>query len=382
MAKQLTLPGLFKDNSMQKETLKRKKISSKYLWLSSELEKVEKSRKNISFLVKIEEDKQNFITNIENDIAHRKQVLNQQDHAARVIQSKTKEIIAQRFKQDSNFTNIEKLINSHLSFLEEKSYYIFWNLGSAAYDAATTIKKAYKRAKFRGKIMRIKKVYKILTKNKKTICRITLRKGLRVFTCQIKKEHAKILKEEKERKDKVQKIRERLAIVSIKRFWKMNRITFRKYMFKCRKFKKILIKQKYLNLLSADFCVASQLSSYLSTPRGEEVMGGLMSDQETARLAALKLLKQREAQINASMISYNVIKFKEKSISPLLQELPNDRGRHRISGLHTFKNKILPRRSIQSIGMLSGKIGRSLQSIGTMSTRSASNRMRIVKMPM
>lgn len=378
----MTLPGLFKDNSMHKEILRRKKISSKYFRLSSELEKVERSRKNISFLVGIEENKQNLITKLESDIAHRKQVLSQQDQAARVIQSKTKEIIAQRFSQDSNLTKIEKIINSHLSFLEEKSYYIFWNLGSAAHDASTTIKKAYKRSKFREKINRIKKVYKILTKNKKTLCRITLRKGLRMFTCKIKKEHAGFLKEEKERKDKVQKIRERLAIVSIKRFWKMNRITFRKYMFKCRRFKKILIRQKYTNLLSTDFCVASQLSSYLSTPRGEEVMGGLMSDQETARLAALKLLKQREAQINASMISYNVVKYKEKPISPLLQELPKDRGRLGISGMHIFKNKILSRRSIQSIGMLSSRIGKSLQSIGTMSTRSASNRMRIIKLPM
>ena len=374
----LTLPALYKDNSLHNETSKKERIIQRYNKLETQLQKTEISRRKIGLLVKNEENKKQLINKIKQDIVARTILNEKMDEAATVIQRKTKELKQHREKNDVMLSYLENTISNNQEYLDSSIYYIFWNLGNAPTDSSNKIKKAYLRSKFRMKIERIKKVYKILTKNKKTMCRIVIRSSLRNFSCKIKIQNSGITKENKIQTDKLLKIRQNLAQLSVKLFWQRNHMTFRKFIYKCKKFKRSLLRKTHNQFLSTDFPISSGLSSYISTPANEEVAISTIdniADQEAARLALLKLLREKQEKLNSSLISYNVIKPKGVIVSPLKLLSIDEKSIPRPIRIHQTRNSI--GHSSKTIGYSSHALG---QSNGSLSTRSASNRHRIFKL--
>jgi hypothetical protein len=374
----LTLPALYKDNSLRKETIRQKLSEEKSQKLKKKLEKTLKHRRFLSQLIDREEEKHAKLEKVQKEITDRSALLEKMNLAAFVIQHKTKELKEKKLKEDQNTENLENSISNHLAGLAKMSYFAFWNLGFAADYASTLIKRAYKRYKFRQKIERIRKVYKIIAKNKKTICRMNIRRFLRIFASK-----ARIKQAEKEKKrvrvlEKVKEIRARLALLTIKYYWKANRITYRRFMYKVMKYKKMVYRINS-RLLSVDH-VGSEIPSFVSTPKNEESLSTHMKemDFEAVRLAELRLIKEREDRINYGLISYNIKKFKQKRIPPL-SLITIDEGK--TQGLTFIKKRISSRAGFSSktISYSNNVVGKSNRSIGTISTRSTSNQAKVFR---
>lgn len=358
---------------MRKEIVKISQIKARKEKLETELGKVKRKRRNISLLVKGEDSKVRLILKVKKEIAMKSQQIEKMEKAARFIQEKSREFKNRRLENEYRMEKLQEKIEENAEFLEKTAENIFWNLGNAVVDSANKIKKAYSRAKFRAKIERIRKVYKILSKNKKTLCRIKIRLALRIFTCKLKQKSVLKEKKKKNRLEVLKKIRQNLAILSIKKYWNSNRITFRKFLFRCKKYKRQL--QKVLNsrYLSVDFQLSEQ-GSYLSTPQNEPIeVSKYVVNEEVLRMAALRLQQEKQAKLNASLISYNVKKYKEVNVLPLTLNTVEER----VCQVKSFRNRENSvGNSSKTIGYLNHNIGKS---IGSLSTRSASNRHRVFR---
>jgi hypothetical protein len=365
----LTLPALYKDNSMHKETLKKKKTVSKYFKLQDQLKSVQKTRKQIFSLIEKKDIKVNLINKIKADIASKTLQVQKMNNAAIVIQRAIKKLLLQRKIKDSSIGLIENMLLSDLQDLSKSLDYVFWNLGNAAEYASNRIKTAYKRSKFRNKINRIKKVYKVMCKNKRTIARLYIRKSIRMFTSKIKIQDAKIEKFHKIRLEKLEKIRENLALITIKNYWKANKMTYRKYMYKCRKVKYLIRKKNATNFLSAEMSLKSELSSYISTPNSELINGEFVDQDLDPKIVQETLLKERKEKLKSAMVSYNIKKPRRKIINPLNLLSIEEKNEFCIT---TFKGRY-------SSEFITNTAGTN-QSNGSLSTRSTSNRRRVNKL--
>ena len=374
-----TLPALYKDNSLHKEILRKQQISEKYKKLEKQLKTAESSRKKISEIVRIEDNKEQLIIKINQEIANKNDLFRKMNKAASTIQKNTKQWKILKKTKEKFLFDLENKIHEDLQSLESSLYYIFWNLGNAAIDASNRIKNAYKRSKIREKLERLRKTYKIVKKNTKTMSRIFIRKTMRVFACRAKLAQLQILKEERLRNEKLLIIRKRVSLLSIKIFWKSNKFSYRKFMFKCKKFKRIQQRSKIARFLSAEIGKESNFTSYITTPKNELLNSEFVNDQETIRMAALKLFKEQQERLKASMISYNVKKFKNKNISPLnLQTVDESYNRivlvrKRIHKTIDYSN-VSTKHSEKNIRSSNKCIRYSHQSIGSLSTRPTSNR--------
>ena len=370
----LTLPALYKDNSLHKEILKKKNIFEKCNKLENQLQKVEKTRKALSSLVKIEDDKEQLFKKLKQEICARNLENEKMNIAANFIQMKTKELKMQQKITEYEIETLESKISQNLNYISKSVDYIFWNLGNAAIDSSNKIKQAYKRSKFREKIDRIRKVYKILQRDKKTLCRAIIRKSLRVFACKIAVEALSKEKEQKIINDKVLKIRKNLALIAIKRFWSINKFSLRKFMYRCKKYQHLLKRQKLTKYLSVDYSLQSEMASYISTPKNEASNNLVIENQEAAKQAALKLLKEKQSKLNSSLISYNIRKFRNKEVIPLSLSIIEERPKLTTLKVHDDNSNI--GYSSKTIGYSNYNIG---QSNGSLTTRSASHRHRIIR---
>lgn len=370
----LTLPALYKDNSLHKEGIKKKILEQRVDKLERKLEKTRVNKRKLSLVIEKEELKALTIEKIKEEIYSRSVLIEKMNQAARFIQKRSREVKDRRGAEDGLISEIEDRMKHNLGVLEEISYFAFWNLGNAAENASNLIKRSYRRSKFRQKIERIRKVYKLIVKNNKTLCRFTLRKAMRTFRCKMLITKALHAKEKKILLEKCKAIRIRLALITISQYWKTNKLNYRKFMYKCRKFKRLISRQKG-RFLSAG-TIFSEFSSYMSTPRNEELTQNQIKEIEYANLAALKLLQEREQKLNTTRISYNIKKFKEKKIPRLnLSSISEQESKAKglSSNLHSkigFSSKTIAYCNIQ---------GKSNRSIGALSTRSTSNQAKIFR---
>lgn len=86
-----TLPALYKDNSLHKEILRKQQISEKYKKLEKQLKTAESSRKKISEIVRIEDNKEQLIIKINQEIANKNDLFRKMNKAASTIQKNTKQ---------------------------------------------------------------------------------------------------------------------------------------------------------------------------------------------------------------------------------------------------------------------------------------------------
>ena len=368
----LTLPALYKDNSLQKEVIRHHLSAQRSSKLSKQLEKTQMHRRHLSNLIMKEHKKKETVEKIQAEISTRTAILENMDKAALLIQLRTKELKIKHELEDSEILALQSKMQSYLSDLTNLSYHSFWNLGYAAEYASNLIKRSYKRYKFRQKLERIRKVYKIVAKNKKTICRMNLRKFMRVFVSRQRIESAVELRAYEDILKKLKVIRSRLAMISLKIFWKSNRITYRKFLYKVAKYRRALDRAQG-RFLSVDLA-GSEIGSYVSTPKNEEVVlqGVKEPDFEAVRLAQLRLVKEREDRINNGLIAYNVKRLKQRKFPPL-SVMPGGETRTKGAlGLSTRDASGLGLSS-KSISYCVDGIGKSNRSIGTISTRSTSN---------
>jgi hypothetical protein len=375
-----TLPALYRDSTMRKEGESKRLVLVKYGKLQESLRSVQKEREKVGEMIRIEDLRMTAVDRIKEEIKKRYVLIDKMDAAAILIQKHSKRLKKIREERDENNRKLEKILQQSLDELEPTVNYIFWNLGNAAEAAAKKIKAAYKRSKFREKIQRLKKAYKIMSKNKKTLCRIIIRKGIRNGACLIKLEKMREEKEEREKIEKLVIIRKKLAFITIKLFWKQNRISFRRFMFKIRKYKKIILRQKS-NYLSADLTMHSDISSYLSTPRAELIIATENSkNEEIAKLAAMKLMKERDNRITKSFLSYRIRKVKVKHIPPLNLSVAEENN-DRILMEKTAKMIKSPMvgKSNRTLSFAVWGYEKSQQSFGSLSTRSG-NRHQILRL--
>ena len=125
--------------------------------------------------------------------------------------------------------------------------------------------------------------------------------------------------------EKLVQIRRNLSILTIKKHWKLFRLTYRKFIYRCKKYKKRILRTNFGRFLSADDNLNSSFSSYVSTPRNEpEIPQEPVIDTKAVQIAALKLLKEKQLRLESSKISYNIKKFKEKMLSPMNLAIINE----------------------------------------------------------
>lgn len=374
----LTLPALYKDNSLQKEIIRHNLSAQRSSKLSKQLEKTQKHRRYLSNLIMKEHKKKETVEKIQAEISNRTTILENMNKAALLIQQRTKELKIKHELEDNDIHTLQSKMQVYLSDLSNLSYHTFWNLGYAAEYASNLIKKSYKRYKFRQKLERIRKVYKIVAKNKKTICRMNLRKFMRVFVSKQRIESAIEQKVHEDQLKKLKIIRSRLAMISLQLFWKSNRITYRKFLYKVAKYKRALNRAQG-RFLSVDLA-GSEIPSYVSTPKNEEILQPIVKepDFEAVRLAQLRLIKEREERINNGLIAYNVKRFKQRKFPPLAMISVDDSKKNGALGLTTRGASRLGLSS-KTISYCVDGIGKSNRSIGTISTRSTSNHGKVFR---
>ena len=121
----LTLPALYKDNSLHKEILKKKNIFEKCNKLENQLQKVEKTRKALSSLVKIEDDKEQLFKKLKQEICARNLENEKMNIAANFIQMKTKELKMQQKITEYEIETLESKISQNLNYISKSVDYIF-----------------------------------------------------------------------------------------------------------------------------------------------------------------------------------------------------------------------------------------------------------------
>lgn len=153
----------------------------------------------------------------------------------------------------------KKSVNTWVKNLKKSDDYYFYQLGSKPEKAARILQKFVKQLLFKFKIRRILRTYTILQQQKINEIQLKLQKFLRVLKC---KETISNLKFEIKKKFMLSKIRERVAITSVKGYWKKSKFTFKIIMQKIKKFKRMIRNEKRFSTVDKDTSNISKKGFY------------------------------------------------------------------------------------------------------------------------
>ncbi|OMJ84035.1 hypothetical protein SteCoe_14904 [Stentor coeruleus] len=279
------------------------------LYLTQEIEKVKKAQKLINnSVLKIQKVARGFLVrkNLENEIM-----------------------------------TIRRLsVKTWITYLKKNDDHYIFELGPKPQHAAIIIQRFVRNLLFKFKIRRIKRVYDILRAQKVEEIQNYIKKILRVF---YSKHTIANIKFENFRSGRLQEIREKLSIISVKNYWRKVKFSFKIIMQKIRKYKRmkkneermrapsnknLTVQGKHNNMLSqkkGDFLNVNDmgnnrnsrgsiLDSDAESGSGDE--DGKDAKVETQSVASeinRKLEKERQAKISTSKVSYSIPKQKEPS---------------------------------------------------------------------
>lgn len=224
-------------------------------------------------------------------------------------------------------------------YLIQETYKIsnvcLFHLGDMVQDAAKTLQKAIKRYLLRLKLYRLIKIYYIFLEAKSKEASDTIRKFLLKYAC---KEKIETILFEKNREFRLKQIKENLAMLKVKKFWKARKLSFRILKDKILRMKRrktaLLNKEKFAKMMTTAKVDKSpihrSLTRSLSIDYSDEEETELPDNAE-ARQKALEELerqkKQKEQELKAyrekvhiCKKAYGVQDLKDTVILPFLQE--------------------------------------------------------------
>lgn len=312
-----TKAALFTDNSLTKASMEiiRKEV------------KIRGLRKNW----KIASDRSNFLkTKIEKintrsrafetlnlKIHQDMKISNQMESAAIKIQRAVRIWLYKDYTPDKHIPELESSLSSNLKYLTQLCHYSFWNLGNAIEEAAIKIQRAFRRCCIRCKFRVIIKTFQIITKNKKKAAKKNLKEGLKVLWNKILKIKQKKIKSKILRGHALEKIRKKIAIIAISKYWRTQIHSWSRFKTKIQRFKINKIKSQLVRTNSKGH---SRYSSLVSTPHNDFDIENRQLSMSFAKFAEDKIMKNQQRRLKTSLISYGVEKFKFKLIDPVRQD--------------------------------------------------------------
>lgn len=229
-------------------------------------------------------------------------------------------------------------VKTWVTFLKKNDDHYVFELGPKPQHAALIIQRFVRNLLFKFKIRRIKRVYDILRAQKVEEIQNFIRKTLKVFYA---KHTIANIKFEIFRSGRLQQIREKLSIISVKNYWRKCKFSFKIIMQKIRKYKRMKRNEQRMKVPSnKNLTVPGKLASMSSQKKGdflnvndngnnrnsrgsvldsdaesgsgdEEGKDAKVETQSVTSEINRKIEKERQARISTSKVSYSIPKQKE-----------------------------------------------------------------------
>lgn len=233
----------------------------------------------------------------------------------------------------------EKRVASLLKESHDIAHNCFFNLGLFVSDYAIILQRSVKRYLFRAKCYRLIKAYFAYVEVKHKAASDLIRKFLMKYVC---KEQIHRIVFMKFREKRLKEIRENLAFISLRKFWKKRKLTFRIIKDKLLRLKRkriALAKKQEFEKLMLTSGVKTQRSINRSLTMTAKIDDDDDDDYETDDAEAAQAEKQRQLEelkraeqerelkekqlkdkVETSKAAYGIKDDKEKLVIPFLQE--------------------------------------------------------------
>ncbi|OMJ85040.1 hypothetical protein SteCoe_13762 [Stentor coeruleus] len=330
---------LYNDNSLNKGTLLKEKqgIEMKQLFIKQTLlDKQASVRNNAISKRKMQETWDGIV---QDKIAEYKANYAKENKAATVIQKYIRGHLLRMAVEQDFIDLIEIKCDKLIKESTAQALEIMLNLGVILVPATTAIQKAFRRYLIKKKISRLQKCYENYLYEKAEEAARMAKVSMRIII------NYRILKELRfyqYRKRRLVQIKERLAILKIKEFWKSKKLSFRIIREKILRLKRrqaaLLNKEaytKYLNSLGGKLekkpahklSIGSEddkRSGSESPPRQIEdnMPGNTMDEEEFLEAQQIKELIQKKIQdkVEKGKRSYGINENKQIMVLPIMQE--------------------------------------------------------------
>ena len=331
-----TVTHFYEDNTIAKAVLLKDKLdlSIKQLHVKRNLLHLQTDVRNNAQVKRKMQEKWDEI--LQSQLSEHRKIESRATIAAITIQRYVRGFLA-RINTEQDFINLidtklEKLI--HDSSVQALN--IMLNLGAILVPATILIQGAYKRYLGRSKIYRWGLCYKQYLNDKiDRACNI-VQKGIRMF---MNRHNIKALNFLKIRERKLHAIKERLAILKIKEFWKSKRLTFKIIKERIQRIKRRQAAMqnkeayaKYLNSLGGKlerkqtmkFSTNSEdeRKSEIESPGLQDPAAELLDEEDYLESLRMKELIQKRIQdkINKGKVAHAITAAKQVMVLPLMQE--------------------------------------------------------------
>ena len=332
-----TVNYFYQNNSIQKAVFLKEKLdlSIKQLSIKQELLHSQSTIRNNAQAKRRMQEKWEDL--LKSELAHYKEIEAIRISAAITIQRHVRGFLARIYTEEDYILLYDKKAVQLIKDASLQALTIMLNLGVILVPATIVIQKAYRRYLIRKKLYRLRLYFDKHVNIKLEISCKLIQKGMQMIFNINKIKYLKFLNL---RERKLFEIKRRLAILTIKEFWKAKKFSFKLIKEKIQRIKRrqaaIQNKEAYTKYFSslvgkydkkqtAKLSIGSEddrRSGSDSPVRQDDNNPDLLDEEEYLEAQRMKELIQKKIQdkINKSKVSHAIIETKQVMILPLMQE--------------------------------------------------------------